>query len=90
MAMLRSAVVDTIDTDTDTDALGRLNARDRRDDLNRGQNVTASPAQLAAMSAPRATAFHPAPSARPDTERPAQIAGASRPERALAPRWPPS
>jgi len=73
---LRSAVVDTIDTDID--AFGRLTARDRRDDLNRGQHITASPAQLAAMSASRARAVGPAHSRPVDAGQPAQTARASR------------
>ncbi len=56
--LLREAVVDRIGTYGD--ALGRVAGRDRRDDLDRGQHVQATPAQLAAMSGGRTGPVRPA------------------------------
>ncbi|MDT0262459.1 toprim domain-containing protein [Jatrophihabitans lederbergiae] len=56
--------------DTDDDALGRLTGRDRRDDLDRGQHVTATAAQLAAMSTPRSADIRPATARPADDARP--------------------
>ncbi|MGI8870654.1 MAG: hypothetical protein ACR2F6_17860 [Mycobacteriales bacterium] len=67
---LREAVVDRIGTDTD--ALGRLTGRDRRDDLDRGQHAPATAAQLAAMSTPRPTGIRPTASHPADTTSPAR------------------
>ena len=67
--LLRDAVVDRIGTDTD--AMGRLSGRDRRDDLDRGQHVQATPAQLAAMSAGRTGAVRPMHGRPAETARPA-------------------
>jgi hypothetical protein len=64
--ILRTAAIDRIGTDTD--ALGRLSGRDRRDDLDRGQHVQATPAQLAAMSGGRSGPV------RPVHGRPAEVA----------------
>lgn len=58
VTILRMELVDTIETDTDD--LGRLAGRNRRDDLDRGQHVQATPAQLAAMSTGRTGAVRPA------------------------------
>lgn len=58
LSTLRTAVVNRIEPDAD--ALGRLVGRDRRDDLDRGQHVTPTPAQLAAMSTPRTGPVRPA------------------------------
>ncbi|HEX2806708.1 MAG TPA: hypothetical protein VHN80_11115 [Kineosporiaceae bacterium] len=46
-----AAVVDA----PDTDPLGRLRARDRRDDLDRGQHLPPTAAAIAAVSASPAT-----------------------------------
>jgi DNA primase len=50
--LLRTAVVDAVDTDLDP--LRRLTARDRRDDLDRGQQAPWTAADVAARSRPRA------------------------------------
>jgi hypothetical protein len=50
VALLRTAVVDAVDTDT---PLHRLAGRDRRDDLDRGQHAHPTAADIAALSAPR-------------------------------------
>ena len=50
--LLRTAVVDAVDADFDP--LRRLTARDRRDDLDRGQHAPATAADVAARSRPRA------------------------------------
>jgi hypothetical protein len=50
-ALLRTAVVDAVDTDLDP--LHRLTARDRRDDLDRGQHAPPTVADIAALSTPR-------------------------------------
>ena len=69
--LLREAVVDRIGTYGD--ALGRVAGRDRRDDLDRGQHVQATPAQLAAMSTGRIGPVRPAQSRPVDTTtRPAR------------------
>ena len=49
-----AAVVDA----PDTDPLGRLRARDRRDDLDRGQHLPPTAAAIAAVSASPATSVH--------------------------------
>ena len=73
--MLRAALVDTIGTGTD--GLGRLVGRDRRDDLDRGQHVQATPAQLAAMSTGRTGPVRPAqPRPIDTTHRPAHALAA--------------
>jgi DNA primase catalytic core len=56
--LLRTAVVDAVDTDADP--LRRLTARDRRDDLDRGQHAPSTAADVAARSRPRADAVPPA------------------------------
>lgn len=69
-SMLRTALVERIGpTETDTDALGRLTGHDRRDDLDRGQHVPATAAQLAAASAPRHFIVTPAPPQQTSTTR---------------------
>src|SRR5450759_2198937 len=55
-SLLRTAVVDTLDPDTDP--LGRLRGRDRRDDLDRGQHLLPTAADIAAVSASPATSVH--------------------------------
>ena len=60
--MLQTVLTDSIgapDGAADADALGRLTGRDRRDDLDRGQHVPATAAQLAAMSNPPGAATQP-------------------------------
>jgi len=52
-SLLRTAVVDALDPDTEP--LGRLRARDRRDDLDRGQHLPPTAAAIAAVSASPAT-----------------------------------
>jgi hypothetical protein len=56
--LLRTAVVDAVDTDADP--LQRLTARDRRDDLDRGQHEAATAADVAARSRPRTDSVPPA------------------------------
>jgi DNA primase catalytic core len=56
--LLRTAVVDAVDTDADP--LQRLTARDRRDDLDRGQHAPSTAADIAARSRPRADTVQPA------------------------------
>jgi DNA primase len=52
--MLQTVLAERIGVpDADADALGRLTGRDRREDLDRGQHVPATAAQLAAMTTPR-------------------------------------
>ena len=63
--LLRAALVDTIGTGGGD--LGRLVGRDRRNDLDRGQHVQATPAQLAAMSGGRTSAVRPAQARPVDT-----------------------
>ncbi len=58
----------------DTDALGRLSGRDRRDDLDRGQHVHATPAQLAAMSDGRTGTVRPVQGRPADSNRPVHAA----------------
>jgi DNA primase len=55
--LLRTAVVDAVDTDADP--LHRLTARDRRDDLDRGQHAPVTAADVAALSRPRADTVDP-------------------------------
>ena len=55
-SLLRMAVVDALDPDTEP--LGRLRARDRRDDLDRGQHLPPTAADIAAVSASPATSVH--------------------------------
>jgi len=86
-SLLRTAVVDALDPDTEP--LGRLRARDRRDDLDRGQHLPPTAADIAAVSASPATSVHrpqqpPAGAAR----RPAPPAG--RPAGRRRPRSRPS
>src|SRR5664280_598849 len=54
--LLRTAVVDAVDTDAGP--LHRLTARDRRDDLDRGQHTPATAADIAARSHPPSTVVH--------------------------------
>jgi len=56
--LLRTAVVDAVDTDADP--LHRLTARDRRDDLDRGQHAPTTAADIAAHSRPRTDFVPPA------------------------------
>jgi len=56
--LLRTAVVDAVDTDADP--LQRLTARDRRDDLDRSQHAPSTAADVAARSRPRAETVPPA------------------------------
>ena len=60
--LFRSTVVETLDSRADLDALhlGRLTAHDRRDDLDRGQHIPPTAAEIASLSAPRG-AVYPAP-----------------------------
>ncbi len=81
---LREAVIDGIATDTD--ALGRLTGRDRRDDLDRGQRVQAIRAQLAAMSGGRTGTVRPAHSRRAETGQPAHALATSQARPPLADR----
>ena len=72
-SLLRMAVVDALDPDTEP--LGRLRARDRRDDLDRGQHLPPTAADIAAVSASPATSVHrpqqpPAGAARRPAGRP--------------------
>jgi len=57
-------------TDVGADALGRLVGRDRREDLDRGQHVPPTAAQLATMTTPRRAAIRPATSITADNPRP--------------------
>jgi DNA primase len=74
--LLRTAVVDAVDTDTD--ALHRLTARDRRDDLDRGQHAPSTAADIAARSRPRTDSVPPAvvPVDQAVAQMPAPVAGA--------------
>jgi DNA primase catalytic core len=63
--------------DADADALGRLTGRDRREDLDRGQHIRATAAQLAAMSTPRSAVIRPATARPADDARPAHRVTAS-------------
>jgi len=76
--LLSMSVVDTIETDTD--ALGRLSARDRRDDLDRSQHVPPTAADIASLSTTRATPIIRPPQRQPvDTSRPpTAVAAATR------------
>ena len=56
--LLRTAVVDAVGTDADP--LRRLTARDRRDDLDRGQHAPSTAADIAAHSRPRTDSVPPA------------------------------
>jgi len=56
--LLRTAVVDAVDADLDP--LRRLAARDRRDDLDRGQHTPPTAADIAARSRARADTVEPA------------------------------
>jgi len=56
--LLRTALVDAVDTDADP--LQRLTARDRRDDLDRGQHAPSTAAEVAARSRPRTDSVQPA------------------------------
>ncbi len=69
VALLRTAVVDAVDTDT---PLYRLDGRDGRDDLDRGQHPPSpTAADIAALSVPRTATIRP-PERRPgdDASRP--------------------
>ena len=57
--LVRSGVVDSISISisVDGDALGRLTARARRDDLDHGQHAPATAADIAALSTCRATTY---------------------------------
>ncbi len=71
--MLRTSVVEAIPV-TDTDALGRASGRDRRDDLDRGQHLPPTAADIAARST-RAT-HRPAPATSPRS-RPEPVTAAA-------------
>ena len=74
-SLLRTAVVDALDPDTEP--LGRLRARDRRDDLDRGQHLPPTAADIAAVSASPATSVHRPQQPPADAgHRPAALAAA--------------
>jgi hypothetical protein len=57
--LFRSTIVETLDSRADLDALhlGRLTAHDRRDDLDRGQHIPPTAAEIASLSAPRGAVY---------------------------------
>ena len=74
-SLLRMAVVDALDPDTDP--LGRLRGRDRRDDLDRGQHLPPTAADIAAVSASPATSvYRPQQPPADAGRRPAAVAAA--------------
>ena len=75
-SLLRTAVVDALDPDTEP--LGRLRGRDRRDDLDRGQHLPPTAADIAAVSASPATSVYRPQQPPAAADRPLAAAAAGR------------